>query len=318
MSEKQQNLLIIGTLPSSAGVGGVTVHVERILQYLDKQKYPYTLFDYKKESFHTVIRRIWQSKAVHIHVCNPYYMFLITLVCSLFNKKYFLTLHGKYTPEIQHPWAIIKYAIKHALVPIVLNKDSYEVCWKINSNTSLIPAFIPPQIKEVLEPEIIKLVEEIHKRGNMAVVTYGFDDNIDINGNEIYGINFLVSFFSEHPKYELIVVNPTGNYEKKYRKGVEHVHIIGHPLPLYELFKIVDMFVRNTSKDGDSLSVKEALYLRRRVLCTDVVDRPRGVQLFKYSDSDSLNNCLDTTISINDGEVMSGEKAIIQLYRNLQ
>lgn len=54
----------------------------------------------------------------------------------------------------------------------------------------------------------------------------------------------------------------------------------------------MDVFVRNTSTDGDSISVREALYLGLKALCTDVVDRPNGVILFKYNDEQSLKRAL--------------------------
>ena len=81
--------------------------------------------------------------------------------------------------------------------------------------------------------------------------------------------------------------------------------------------KITDIFIRNTSKDGDSLSVKEALFLKKRVLCTDVVERPGGVQLFKYSDKKSFEACLKQNEPSNMPDVESGEVKIIELYNSL-
>lgn len=315
--ETPTRLLIIGTTPSSAGVGGVTVHIERFLQHLDKEQYPYDMFDYKKEPFMKVFGKIKQSKAVHLHICNPYYMFILAVACVFYRKKFFLTLHGKYIQGVQKPWTLIKYAIKNSFVPIVLNKESLDACRRINPNTTIIPAFIPPQTDEKLESEITDLVKSLHAKGKLVAVTYGYDEVYDVNGNEIYGIDFLISFFNERNEYDLIISNPTGNYKKKYTACEENIHFIDYPHSLFELMKITDIFIRNTSKDGDSLSVKEALFLKKRVLCTDVVERPDGVQLFKYSDKKSFEACLKQNEPSNTPVVESGEFKIRELYRSL-
>ena len=87
---------------------------------------------------------------------------------------------------------------------------------------------------------------------------------------------------------------------------------------MFELMKVTDVFVRNTSTDGDSLSVKEALYLHKKVICSDAVDRPLGVRLFHYSDSESLESCLANDNYDQMASIESGEYELLKLYQNLQ
>jgi glycosyltransferase involved in cell wall biosynthesis len=310
-----KRVLIVGTVPSSAGVGGVTIHVERLLEYLDKQNIPYELYDYKKSSPLRIIGKIRKADVVHQHICNPYYMYFITLLSTLFQKKLITTFHGKYVEGEQKPWSIIKRSIKKCTVPIVLNDESYKTCISLNSNTIQIPAFIPPQKEEKLDMDIVKEVDDIHSHGQKAVVTYGYDAIYDVKGNEVYGIDFLINFFKGNNTYRLIVSDPLGSYSKKYRN--EGAYFIDHPMPLYELVKIADIFVRNTSKDGDSLSVKEAVYLKKRTLCSDVVVRPQGVELFKYSDKESFEACLERNDKPEIISVTSGEERIVELYDSI-
>ena len=311
------NLLIVGATPKSAGVGGVTVHVERLLQFLTKKGFQYELFDYKKESLFGIFGKVKCSNLIHLHICNPFYMFLLAVICRICRKKFVLTLHGKYTETEQKPWVLIKYAIKKATVPIVLNQLSYDACIGINPRTTLIPAFIPPQKEDVLEPDVKDIVEKIHSEGKKVAVTYGYDDFVDANGKEVYGVSFLLPLFNSNKDHSLIVSNPTGCYKRKYAEAYPNVYFIDHPLSLYELLKISDVFVRNTSKDGDSLSVKEALYLHKRVICTDVVERPEGVCLYKYSDKESFMSCMDSDIDYSNVEAESGEEKILDLYHQL-
>ena len=314
----KRKILIIGTTPSSAGIGGVTIHVERLLHYFDNEGIYYELCDYKIESFATIIIKIKKADIVHQHVCNPYLMYFISLLCHVFHKKLITTLHGKYVQGVQKPWTIIKRSVKLATVPVVLNQDSFVACSKINSKTTLIPAFIPPQKDEQLEPSIINIIENIQNHGNKIVTTYGCDIIYDTNGEEVYGIGFLINFFKNKTGYSLIVSDPKGSYSQKYFGFGNNIYFIDHPHPLYELMKKTDVFVRNTSKDGDSLSVREALYLGKRVLCSDVVERPEGVELFKYNDLESFKTCLEKGQVTTAPLVESGAEKIVELYKKFK
>jgi len=244
-------------------------------------------------------------------------MYVVVLLCRIFGKKTIVTLHGKYVKGLQKPWALIKRSIHRATVPIVLNKDSYLTCIAINKNTRLIPAFIPPQREENLDPKIIRIVDDIHNQGKKVVVTYGFDNIYDTSGREIYGINFLIKYFEKNNSYSLIVSDPGGHYKKNHKEVSDNIFFIDYPHSLYELMRISDVFARNTSKDGDSLSVKEALYLDKKTICSDVVERPVGAYLFKYSDEDSFRLCLESDNQTTSKKVESGEELIVDLYRNL-
>ena len=66
-----RKLLIIGPRIATAGVGGVTVHVERLAQWLENDNYPFAICDYKRESMLCQIRKIRKSGMLHIHVSHP-------------------------------------------------------------------------------------------------------------------------------------------------------------------------------------------------------------------------------------------------------
>ena len=314
----EKKVMIVGATPQTGGMGGVTIHVERFLQYLEKVNFRCEFFNYKTAPFFDVIGKIKKSLLVHIHVCNPFYMFFLAVACRLCHKKLVMTLHGKYVEREVRYWWLIKKSVKMATVPIVLNQTSYESCRKINPKTTLIPAFIPPQAEELLSDDIINVVSSIHQRGRLAVVTYGYDVIYDVEKREIYGIDFLISFFKDNQTYDLIVSDPTSNYKKKHTENYSNIHFVNQPHSLYELMKIADVFIRNTSKDGDALSVKEALYLKKTVLCSDVVERPKGVFLFHYSDRMSLKSCLDSNLKHDVPTPESGERQIVELYAKLQ
>ena len=139
----------------------------------------------------------------------------------------------------------------------------------------------------------------------------------DKYGQEIYGIDFLIRYFSGNDVYVLIVSDPSGNYQKRYPKPIDGVVFINYPHSYFEVLKHADFFVRNTSTDGDALSVKEALYLKIPTLCTDVVDRPDGACLFKYSDAVSFTQCLQNAIA-PDNQIVNGAVKILMLYKEIE
>ena len=212
---------------------------------------------------------------------------------------------------------MVRSAIRMATVPIVINEISYQKCKNFNKQTRLIPAFIPPQKEERLQTEIINLLNRLRGEGKKIVSTNAFNISFDKNGNDTYGIGFLVDYFKDLTNITLIVSDPSGNYHKQYKNlQSSSVFFIDFPHPYFELLKHVDYFVRNTSTDGDALSVKEALYLGVSTICTDVVDRPDGATLFKYCDKNSFENALKTS-KVLSLRIESGADKIIEAYNQL-
>lgn len=312
-----QSLLIIGPDIELRGVGGVTIHVRRLRDYLEVVGEKYDFEDYKRRTLWTLGRVIRQHKIVHIHISNPICQFLVVLLCRLHNKKVILTLHGNYGRFGKIKNTFVKTSLKLATVPIVINEQSYRSCKSFNNNILLIPAFIPPQKEEVLPNEAIAVLESIHKGGKKVYTTNASNVAEDKFGNDIYGIDFLVHYFKNYVDKALVVSDPSGNYEKKY-SGLQSssVFFLNYPHSYYEVLKRADYSIRNTSTDGDALSVRESLYLGIPTLCTDVVDRPKGVELFKYNDLGTFEKAMNTK-SIVGTFVENGAEKILEVYKEL-
>ena len=227
-----------------------------------------------------------------------------------------MTLHGNYGRFSSVKNFLVRLTVEYATIPIIINQHSYDICKHFNKRTVLIPAFIPPQKAETLQPEIITLVNNYREDGRKIVSTNAYNISYDKQGQEIYGIDFLVRFFTEDKDYVLIVSDPSGNYKKQYPKPIEGVEFINYPHPYFEVLKFTDYFVRNTSTDGDALSVKEALYLKIPTLCSDAVDRPEGVNLFHYSDEESFRQCLQSA-SVTANKIENGAERILELYKEI-
>ena len=317
MCKMKQGLLLIGPDMSVRGVGGVTMHVQRLRQCLENAGFDHAFLDYKSVPVWRMLGEMRRFDLIHLNVSNPVLLFFLVLYCRLLSRKVMLTLHGNYGRfDLVKNW-MVRQSLRMATIPVVINSESYAACRGFNDGMKLIPAFIPPQEDEALQDEVIALLGRLRAEGKTIVSTNASNVAYDASGNEIYGVDFLVRHFLDSEDSALIVSDPSGNYKRRYQDVVsQSVFFIGYPHPYYEVLKRVDCFVRNTSTDGDALSVKEAMNLGVKVLCTDVVDRPRGVSLFRYCDEASFEMAMKQAGNVAC-DVEDASVRLLQLYHEI-
>lgn len=108
-----------------------------------------------------------------------------------------------------------------------------------------------------------------------------------------YGQEILLRAFTEVrarlPEAALALYGPAS--DAVHEDGVQAFGEL-HRAQALALMAACDVFVRPTLADGDSVSVREALALGRRVVATDVGHRPREVRLVPPGDSAALAQAL--------------------------
>ena len=307
-------LLILGTIPATAGIGGVTIHVQRLLEWLDERGIEYTLCDYKALSPKEQIRLIMQHQSIHLHVSHPMLRIIYALLIKLMGKKLIFTIHGNLGRFNWFGNLMDKLTVKFSDVPIAINQQSYVKALKWNRHSQLISAFIPP-IKDGKAPEwALKKIDNLRERGFRIFSTNASVRSFTPAGEEIYGIEFLIDFFRQRNEV-LVISDPSGQYAEKH-KG-EDLFIITAPHSTYAIYKHVDGTIRNTATDGDSLSVRESLYLGLPTLATDRVDRPKGCILFHYNDTESLAKALNEKRQAIKMSPDNPIEQIVGIYRSL-
>ena len=65
------------------------------------------------------------------------------------------------------------------------------------------------------------------------------------------------------------------------------------------LWRNVDIYVRPTSTDGDSVAVREVIDEGTIVIASDVCVRPEGVIVYKYGDDESFNSAVIANLNRN-------------------
>ncbi|MGN0884712.1 MAG: hypothetical protein ACI4P6_05895 [Candidatus Spyradosoma sp.] len=316
---KTHKILILGTLPPP--IGGVTIHLLRFLKILD-EKFDGDIYfwDYRRGSYKDFFLLFIQAKIVHLHLSNSLLRLLFTFFSFLLKKRAILTFHGKLGSRNHIGNICDFFALKLCSIPILLNDSSLELARTKNQNSILIPAFLPPQEKGFLNEGIRKLLKKIKFEYEFLFTTNTFDLVYDTDGREVYGISDLVELFSSFPRYCLLISDPKGsNYKMilKHKASIpQNVKFLPLPHPYFEILKHSDVMIRNTTKDGDSLSVKEALFLGKSVLATDTVSRHPLVRT--YHDIEELRKILhqkEFLFKYPHPADLSGEEKLLFLYR---
>lgn len=157
---------------------------------------------------------------------------------------------------------------------------------------------------------------------------------------EFYGFHMVVEAINELPdKFledtALIIVTYTqikaytqkdlkySNNILNHIKKLKNVKLYNNlkPSEFALILKESDIFIRATDKDGDAVSVREAIYFNKQILASDCVDRPNGVLLFKTMDKDDFKEklmtiLLDSTIGKAVNKIKTDEQ-IIGLYEKI-
>ncbi|WP_455509211.1 glycosyltransferase family 1 protein [Butyricimonas paravirosa] len=311
------SLLILGTIPPP--VGGVTIHVKRLLEFLDKNSICYSFLSLKKP-LGEILLTVLRYNVVHLHCSNVYFRCILSVFCFLLRKKLIITFHGnigRYN-RLGNILDYISVCLIH--IPIVLNESSFEKSIRINKRTRLISSFIPPQQNEVLAESIRVQLNRLRHEYVSLCSTNAFAFALDKDRNEIYGILALIELFKTRSQDCLIISDPSGQYglhvKNEQINVPSNVIFISYPHSYYALLKEVDCMIRNTTTDGDALSIKEALFIGKFVCATNVVDRHSEVHT--YHTLKELNSLLDSVKDYSkEIKDLSGEKELLLLYKEL-
>ena len=313
---KIYKLLIIGKIPPPTG--GVTIHVSRIIEKLSSEGFDYKFEVLKISNLLNLAKSILCHKNIHLHASNPYVHFLLSLFTKLANKTLILTLHAEFGQhKIKFKNILETLSLRFSTIPVVLNVKSFHLVQKINKNVILDSAYIKPINQSSLSKELENLVISSRKIYKKIFCTNAYNRVYDINGKELYGIDELVDLF-EKTNFLLIVCDPSGVYSQLYKtEEVKNTFFINYSIDFVSLLILTDGFIRNTTTDGDSISIHEAIFNNVPVFCTSIVDRPEQSILYKNAKIE-LFNLLDSHQKHSNNIDTYKENKIFYIYKNLK
>ncbi len=319
-SKKLQQITIFGKEPPP--IGGVTIHMQRMIKFLRIKKFPFEFYDIKKFKINTFYKALALSSIAHLHSNNPALQFAFVVICKFIKTKSILTIHGNFQGYNYFKNILEKYSVILCDIPIVLNENSLDLALRINKKAKLLSAFIPPQAIETLDDNSLMKITGLKNICSKIFCTTAYDYAFDRHGNEVYGVKALVKIFSNNQSYGLIIADPSGNYLKNFKK--EKIHLpdnicfLDYPHHFFSVIQISDCFIRNTSTDGDSIAVKEALFLGKLAITTNCIIRPEGVILVPTFDIFQMEKAVLNICSYDYAknlDVSNGADEVISIYK---
>lgn len=313
-----KKIVLLGPYPPP--LGGVAVHVMRVMEKLKRQNNVVRCFD-------TTARHRWR-----------YWLYLIKLIFFLLSKRpdyviYNTIYLANSMPEMQMVFSmqkLMKYKIMyvehdcrhmyqrdtmwkkslstllqgHAL--IMIGDSTYrsyiENGIKIPCVSFVESAFLPPDFSR--EQEIVATypasMPVFIEQSQPLIVANAFQLSL-LNGRDLYGLDLCINLMSRLVKtYSnvglVLAIAQTGDeaYYKKLCDMIEreqlkdHVYFLQDQKELWPLFKQADLFVRPTLSDSFGISVAEALCLGTPAVASDVCIRPAGTILFRQGDREDF------------------------------
>jgi glycosyltransferase involved in cell wall biosynthesis len=290
-----KKVLVLGKIPPP--IGGVTIHVKRLLEHFNSQDLDLVYFlDLKQSTFLGKVTNVFRFKILHLHTSNVYFRLLMSVFCLATFKKLIITVHGNLGRYNRLKNIFDYISVSLCYIPIVLNSESFVISKQINRRSLFITAFVPPLNSKPLNADLLSKINFLKKNYDYIFCTNAFNLTQDKNGTEIYGVVQLINIFNNIFRQALIISDPSGAYYRYCQNnGItvsDNILIIPYEHEFIEVIKLSDVFIRNTSTDGDSLSVNEALFLNKTVFATNSVPRPDGCMLYSRLEPDLLQSLI--------------------------
>ena len=314
-----RKVLIIGKIPPP--IGGVTVHVKRLLDGLRENEFrQFSFCDLQNDWLLNIVIKIFRHKVIHLHVSDPFVQLSVALLFRICFKKLILTYHGNWGRYgLLGNWAV-NLSAWMAFIPIVQNEESFTRAKFWNKKSSLISTFIPSKHIEALNAGHALELANFRQRFKVVFCTNAWNVTFDKAGDETYGISQIILNLLYVNKAGLIVSDPSGNYKPFIEKIVgsipAHILFIQGVHDFRNVLQVSEAFIRNTTTDGVSLSIFEAYEQQVVVLASDRVSRPGFCYVYHDIAKVNLFEALDEGRKrLGSDSNASGSDAVEQLIK---
>lgn len=305
--------------------GGVSVHIYRLTNLL-KDNFFFDFIDesplkkkdyFNLRSFNFIkyFNKVRKTEILYIHSGSNIVRIFNLLIGRIFAKKIILVLHGFTSKPPKFIFFSNGIIYRIANIILVVNNDIKEKLFLPESKCIIKEAFLPPNEKQ--EPE---LPENIHKLileskiNNKVIISANAFRLEQYNDEDLYGLDLCIEVAKrlvnkKIPFIFIFVVSTIDQKPEIFHKNKELInqlnlkeffYLISQKLSFVKLMEQSDIIVRPTNTDGDSLTIREGLFLNKKVLTSDVVKRPEGVTLFKNRDLQDFQQKLESMIKEKD------------------
>lgn len=271
MSKKNLNFLIFGSIPPPHG--GITISILNLITALKSLNIDTELIS-KSNMF-----KFKKFDIAHIHYSKRWKVLLAILLGKALAKKTIVTKHGAGF----YPQSIIwdKMILRLSDGMIVLNDEVYKRCVDKKNLIKL-----PPIFREGIQTNNGKVQTYVKKEPHIKYILLYAGGKVYIDNKEVYGVNFTLNIIDKLPKnIKLILVDPSNAYHEELKNYSSSKLIYFNTYIDFNLLvQDVDLYIRPTSSDGNSIATLEALSQGTAVLASDVVQRDENIHTYAYDD----------------------------------
>ncbi|MEO6669134.1 MAG: hypothetical protein ABIN36_06640 [Ferruginibacter sp.] len=317
--KKKLKILITG--PVAPPAGGISIHIQR-LKYLLEDEFDIDLIDesglrkpgiynMRTANIFTYFKKVAAADILFIHSGNRLFKKIHLLTGRLFAKKIVTTIHG-YGNKRSQPFRAIDswfFSLAHKII-LVNTEISNKVSLPLD-RCILKHAFLPPVMKNepALPGSIAAWINKAREKKEVIICAnasrltlfnnqdlYGLDMSIEVTRRLLakgLGISFVYTVSSTLNSVDIFNKNLQLINDLKLQ---DHFMLISEKLSFVRLIENADIVIRPTNTDGDALTIREAIFLGKPTIASDVVERPVNSILFKTRDIDDLELKLEEQV----------------------
>jgi len=300
---------IIG--PTPPPIGGVSVYIERYLHLLKSKSIRYDHYHFGKmtafQKVDAIASIMFNPKPTTFIINSGNHRLLFLFVLRVLKskiiyydhnfryleklKKYEILMLQLFFNKVDRFWAIneqvIEYYKKHGI--------------KLKCLVRIKSCYLPPlDSKSDLLQEDLELAKfvDVH----LPLIIANASSIVIYHGIDLYGIDLLFKLVwrlkQKYNNIGLILSIGEVGVQKDYYEALiaemqnldinKNIYILLGSNNFWQLSKYATLLIRPTFTDGDSVSIREALYFNCPVLASDCCVRPNKVKLFTNRDEMSL------------------------------
>jgi glycosyltransferase involved in cell wall biosynthesis len=282
---KVKSVLILGTLPPP--IGGVTMSVLNQVNAMRSLKLCVAVFPNGLLKRHDI---------AHAHNYAPWKRLVMLIIGKCLAKKNVFTIHGMHFKQ-----ELLLNRLNLWLADgVVIQNDNVLVSAPKLKNKPLLK--IGSLVKEGIKTsKDTKKILGTQSKPRLLVYAQHAEQ---YEGVDIYGVPFIVGMLEQLAgEYTVVLADVTNAYKDLIGYSECDLIRLDRAVDFTQLLSEVDVYVRPTSKDGDSVAVLEAIMLGVPVVASDVTERRKEVVLYKYGSKSSLLRALDKVKGIKHKEL---------------
>lgn len=301
------SVLLVGCLPPP--VGGVSVHLERLQARLRQQGHRVRVADDAPVpslmlpfwiSLHMLRMRASPRAVVHVHSGNWRTRFLAALLGWMLRLPVVVTVHSFRPSDNPRTRRLAASTLRLARLLIVTNPVIRDRCIEYGARPERIRiqhAYLDPLLRDDPLPARVQDFLGAH-RPMIAASAFRlrFHEGVDLYGLDLL-IEMMPGLLTKHPRVGLLFVLPEPglpDYLETCRTRIRELDLDGRVLIVTQgldfanLLRRCELLIRPTTTDGDSLGIREALFVGCRVVASDAALRPSLCTIFRSRDGADL------------------------------